>query len=209
LSRTVLAHGPHQTSLQVKPTLDQKNNQGVIMFEGEITEQEIHAFVGRNSNSYFRSWQPALSGMGRPNKFKAAAFWLSVFWVGYRKLYKVAAVLFGILLVEIALEIVIFEGVLNMQEPPAGLNGIIGLSVAIICGNWGNSWYLSHTKQIIEEVRMKRLDEKEHLSELARRGGTSIWASVGIFAFYMVATLAVLFIMGLFIGSGDGNGVII
>jgi hypothetical protein len=179
------------------------------MFEGGITEQEIHAFVGRSSDSYIRSWQPALSGMGPPRKFKAAAFWLSCLWVGYRKLYKVAAIIYGIILVETVLEIVIFEGVLGMQGAPGGLTGIVGILVALVCGTFGNSWYWTHTKQVIEEVRMMRLDEAEHLSELARRGGTSIWTAVGLFAIYLVLTFIVISIMMFIIESGEGNGLVI
>lgn len=176
------------------------------MYEGEITEQEIHAFVGRSSDSYIRYWQPALSGTGPPRKFKAAAFWLSCFWVGYRKMYKVAAIIYGIILVESILEIVIFEGVLGMPEAPGGLTAIVGLSVGLVSGTFGNSWYWSHTKQVIEDVRMMRLDEQEHLVELSRRGGTSIATAVGLFVLYMLVAIVVVFIMVFIMESGSGGG---
>jgi hypothetical protein len=47
-----------------------------------LTEPEVRAFVGPNSDYYLRAWQPALPGPGRASGFNIAAFFLCGLWLG-------------------------------------------------------------------------------------------------------------------------------
>jgi hypothetical protein len=47
-----------------------------------LTEQEVRAFVGSNSDYYLRAWQPALAGPGRASGFNIVAFFLCGLWLG-------------------------------------------------------------------------------------------------------------------------------
>src|SRR5262245_40673220 len=151
-----------------------------------ITEQEVRAFVGRKADYYCRRWLPALAGQGvgqdqvavaglmlsQPRtSFNWAAFLLSGLWLPYRKMYVPTFVFYGVILAESVLEEVLFVGALGMPEPPAALGHLVGLAAAIVCGSFGNRWYLSHARKVITEVRSQGRPEEEYLRVLSKRGG--------------------------------------
>jgi hypothetical protein len=155
-----------------------------------LTEQEVRAFVGSSADYYLRSWKPALSGQARGSGFNLFAFLGSGVWLGYRKMYRAYFILLGIILAEEALEQVLFLGILQMRTAPR-LDGLIGLVVAVVSGVCGNGWYLSHARRVIAEVRSQGLEDDAHMKELARRGGTSLGASLGLFLLFAAAMVAV------------------
>lgn len=176
------------------------------MFEGEITEQEICAYVGRHADSYLEVWMPALAEGVTPWKFKHPAFWLSCLWLGYRKMYKVLFIILGLIVAESVVEVIIFEGMMGMPETPTLMGAVIGLLVAIVCGNFGMGWYLNQARRVIMEVRALRLDEMTHLAELSRRGGTNVWAATGIFLLYMLVMFVVYLFLEMLILPAGGGG---
>jgi hypothetical protein len=102
-------------------------------------------------------------------------------------------ILFGILLAVTVLEELLFVGILKMQGSPSGMNLLVGLIVGIVTAMCGNGWYLSHAQRVIAEVRPEGLEEDAHLKTLARRGGTSLGAAVGLILLLMVLQFAVVF----------------
>jgi hypothetical protein len=172
-----------------------------------ITEQELRAFVGRNANYYLRKFWPALKtrGPGYDNVaiaglmvkqpktgFNWVAFFLSGLWLPYRKMYLPTLLLFGVVLIESVLEEVVFVGILGKPEPPHDLARLVGFAVAIVCGCFGNQWYLYRARKVIADVRSQGLSAEEHLRELSKRGGTSLPAPLGLFAVSVVALVAVV-----------------
>ncbi|QEL19009.1 DUF2628 domain-containing protein [Limnoglobus roseus] len=136
------------------------------------TEQEIRAFVGSKSDYYLSKWQVELEGDGEVKGLNWAALLLSGLWLPYRKMYRPAIIFMGLILIEMILEEVIFVAVLRRPDPPAALGRFVGLVAGGICGAFGNRWYLSHARKMIEEVRSQNLPEEDHLRVLSERGGT-------------------------------------
>jgi hypothetical protein len=182
-----------------------------------ITEQEVRAFVGRNADYYLRTWWPALKTYqggydqetgadimsAQPKTgFNGAALLFSGLWLPYRKMYVPTLVLFGVVLFESLLEEILFVGILGKSEVPFGLNRLVGLIVAIVCGAFGNRWYLSHMRKAIADVRSRGLAEEEQLRELSKRGGTSLLASLGFFALYVVAIIVLVIALEGLLGAG-------
>jgi hypothetical protein len=151
------------------------------------TEHEVRAYVGSNADYYLKAWQPGLTGDGGASGFNIAAFFLSSLWLGYRKMYMAVLILFGIILAEIVLEELLFVGILKMREAPPGVSLLVGLIVAIVVGIGANRWYLAQARRVIGEVRSQGLQEEAHLKTLSSRGGTSLGASLGLFALFAVA----------------------
>lgn len=58
------------------------------------TETELRAFVGRRADYYLSAWAPRLEGKS-DFRFNLAGFFLSVFWMSYRRLYRPVAILFA------------------------------------------------------------------------------------------------------------------
>jgi hypothetical protein len=107
-------------------------------------------------------------------------------------MFRSTVIFFGVILLESVLEEILFVRMLRMPEPPAVSNLVVGLAAAIVCGAFGNQWYLSHARKVIADVRSQGLTEDEHLRVLARRGGTSVLASIGFFVLFVVVASTVL-----------------
>jgi len=183
---------------------------------GPITEGELRAFVGRNASYYVNKWSPALKTrrpgydtvtvgglmVAQPKTgFNWAAFFLAGLWLPYRKLYVPTLLLFGAILTELLIEQVLFVGVLGKPEAPARLGRPFGLAAALVCGWFGNGWYLSRARRVVGEVRSQKLAARAHLRELSKRGGTSLLASFGFFAVFIVAIVALVAASAMFLGA--------
>jgi hypothetical protein len=137
---------------------------------------------------------------GGPGRFNIAAFFFSGLWLGYRKMYAVMFLLFGVLLAETVLEEVLFVGLLKWREAPAGLSLLVTLIVSIVVAVCGNGWYLSHARRVIADVRAQGLSEGPHLKALAERGGTNLGASLGLCALFVVVAGLVGLVLGAVLG---------
>lgn len=173
------------------------------------TEAELITFVDSNANKYLKEWQsvlannPAhrqfnLAGMG----FNWAAFFLSGFWLPYRKMYVGSVIFFSIIFVESVLEELFFVGILGQQNPPAILSHLIFLPISLIFGLFGNSWYLSHTLKAVSSIKSKKLPEDKHLMALKKNGGTNLLAAFGMPLAFIILTGGTFWLLYSF-GFGD------
>ncbi|QDV38534.1 DUF2628 domain-containing protein [Tautonia plasticadhaerens] len=165
---------------------------GARSVPAETPEQrDLRAFVGSNADYYLRRWTHLLERESAGAGFNLAAFLLSGFWLVYRKMYRVTAIFFAVILLESVVEEVIFVVVLGNEAVPAGRGLVVGLVAAIVCGSYGNRWYYSHARRVISDVRAQGLGEQAVAGALARRGGTSLVAAIGLFVLFLVVTFAV------------------
>jgi hypothetical protein len=168
-----------------------------------LTEQEARAFVGSNRGYYLGAWRPALTSQGGALGFNIAAFFFSGLWLGYRKMYKAAFILYGLFLTVTVLEAVLFAGILRGMPQREkvdwmrGLDLLVMLIVAIVVGIGGNRWYLTQARRALSEVRSKGLSEDAHLKALSSRGGTSLGVALGLTALFVVVHM---FLYGVLFG---------
>ena len=71
----------------------------IIRSEMEPSKEEIEAFVRRNESYYLTKWQQILDGTGTSAGGNWAALLFTGLWLPYRKLYGVALVFWGIVVV--------------------------------------------------------------------------------------------------------------
>ena len=111
--------------------------------DGGVSEREIRAFVGKNADYYLRKWPPPAEPYGQATGFNWAAFLLSGLWLPYRKMYRMSLLMYGVIVGEEVLEMIaVAVGWANDQS--LGVIGrIVGLAFSIVCGSFGNSWYLA------------------------------------------------------------------
>ena len=158
----------------------------------ESTEkQHLRAFVGSKAEYYLQKWSPSVEHSGHSPGFNWAAFLLSGLWLPYRKMYRVATIFYGIIIVESIAEEALFVRILGQAETPAVLGRVVGLVAAAICGTYGNRWYLSHARKVISDVHAQGLEEHAAVEILSKRGGTSLGSSLGFFLLFMVMVFAV------------------
>ncbi len=152
---------------------------------GEAREQLLRAFVGSKADKYFRKWQRYLAGQATDAGFNFAAFFFTVLWLVYRKMYKAAAILTAVIVVEAMAEELVFVTLLDRPSPPPAISLAVTVFIAVACGMLGNIWYLKHAQAAIEKVQTETSSHLEQMQVLEARGSTSatavlVYLTVGI-----------------------------
>lgn len=144
------------------------------------SRKELEAFVGKKAGYYLARWTPALDFSLSVGGFNWAAFFLSILWLAYRKMYRLVFIFIGILVVESVLEELAIAGGLWKEESLTLVGRIFGFALSIVCAKFGNGWYLSHARRQIATIRSRGEPDDLYYTELARRGGTNILAPLGL-----------------------------
>jgi len=141
-------------------------------------------FVGENYPYYARNWRRMEEEKRQPF-WNWAAFFLGVGWMGYRKMYRYAAIFTAIILIELILEYVF--------KLEAGFRQVVNIANAVVVGNQANRWYLGHVETKLRELAAPA-GEIDY-QQLARAGGTSVGTGFGVFGAVMVAAMLVVLIL--------------
>ena len=164
------------------------------------SESEIRAFVGSNSKYYLKKFLPSATGKISISNFNLGALFFGILWLPYRKIWKVAYMFYGIIVVEMILEMIIFQGILH-REVPVVWDRISGIIPAVICGQFGNRWYYSQMCNVISELRPDEYPDESYLKKLSERGGTNLAASFGLFILFIIVIVGVAMLVSLLTGS--------
>jgi hypothetical protein len=160
-------------------------------------ELEYRAFVGRNARYYLRKWSFAPDDSGSTRGFNWAAFLLSGLWIPYRKMYRATFIFYSILVgTSVLAELAAYAGVAS-ENALSALDQFGGVIASVVCGIFGNAWYLAHAKREIAKIRDLSLDNQAYLKALAKRGGTNLPAAFGMFVLFIAAIFAVMFILAI------------
>lgn len=151
---------------------------------------DLRAFVGKNADYYLGKWAPRLNDPGKSAGANFAAFFLSGFWLPYRKMYKLGLIFYGFIIAELLAETVFFVSFLHEPEAPEALSRIVGFVISIVCAAYGNRWYLAHAQRVIAETRAEGLEGAALRERLSKLGGMSITASLAMFAGFMLVIFA-------------------
>jgi hypothetical protein len=79
---------------------------------------------------------------------------------------------------------------LGMPETPPAFERGVGKAVSLVCGAFGNRWYLSHVKHLVDATRATAPKEEQCLDTLRKRGGATIVGGLGLLAVFLVALIA-------------------
>ena len=140
--------------------------------------------VGGNFPIYRQRWrldQGIATGSGT---WHWPAFLLGLIWMMHRKMYRLAAMWVGLLLLVSVVE--------TLLDVPDGLSLVITFALSITTGIFGNSWYLAHSQRLSAQARtVTGGDDARLRSELSARGGTS-----GVATLVAIVIAVVLSIVG-------------
>ena len=168
---------------------------------------ELRAFVGLRADYYIRKWAPRLVDSEGDVGTNWAAFFLPFTWLCYRKMYRFALIFTLVLLAEAVVQEVVFVSVLGMATTPVAVHLIVNVLASIICGLYGNAWYLSHATRIIADVRAQGYDDHQVLRILARRGGTSMLAAIGVSFLVFVVSFVIFLVLAIMLHAGKYEGI--
>jgi len=127
--------------------------------------------VGGNFPVYRQRWrldQGIATGAGT---WHWPAFLIGLVWMMYRRMYRLAALWVGLLLLISVVE--------TLLDVPEGVSLVITIALSVTTGTFGNTWYLAHCQRLIAQARaVSGGDDARLRSELTARGGTSVVATL-------------------------------
>jgi len=149
----------------------------------DIDNHLLGLFIGeKKQNYYIRKWSKGL------NSWNWAAFFFSLFWLGYRKMYNPIILILGIYLV-----IDLIVTILGIDDTV--LNSYLGLAVGVTFGITGNNTYRLHAIKRIRKMMESNPTNPELLHDkIQLRGGPSwkgFFASVGLFSIYILLAMSI------------------
>lgn len=147
----------------------------------ENDEYFLRSFIGEKKQDYYlQKWTKG------KKSWNWAAFFLSFFWLGYRKMYKYIFLFLGIfLIIDLAVSIFGIDDTI--------FNNVIGIAIAVTLGISGNDLYRQHAlKKIRESMEMNNNDKLQE--EIKSRGGGSwlgVLVAVGLLIVYLLIALVI------------------
>lgn len=141
---------------------------------GNVTKEELRAFVGRNVDYYFEKWRSI--GFGETGKaaLNVVAALFSPLWMLYRKFYVLLIAFLMFVLAEGLLEELIFIVWLGKPDLVRALDVILMFVYAIIIGSYANYWYYRYACWRIRNLKAIETDPQKQMQLIARKGGTSL-----------------------------------
>ncbi|MGB3259727.1 DUF2628 domain-containing protein, partial [Paenisporosarcina sp.] len=143
----------------------------------------LKLFVGEKKENYFlNQWSKGLYS------WNWSAFFLGIFWLGYRKMFRPIFILMAVFLV---IDLVV--ALLGIEV--AYLDGAISLVVGITLGIWGNHLYHQHAVRNIDILKKKFKDNDVLEKQISMRGNGSwkgFWASFGILFCYVILLMVII-----------------
>lgn len=154
--------------------------------EADAYLRALATFVGpRNQDYYLDRWVPYRRGESKRAGFNWAAFFLTTFWLGYRKMYRRAAVVYSLIIAAMLLDQVLLSS--SHGDAVGGMTLLVG----VVVGLYGNVWYYEHADDAVAQARHAGAAGDEADAALAERGGTSLLGSLGLFALFLAVAFAI------------------
>jgi hypothetical protein len=136
-----------------------------------VTPDQARAFVGPRADYYLARWDRLSEAGSRALGFNWPAFFLTLIWLLYRRMYRWFWIAAAVLVASVVIEELALAAV-GLKEAPF-LDLLISIAVATAFGTFGTYWYLLHARRRIERLADSTTVD---LEAIAREGGTSWWA---------------------------------
>ncbi len=144
------------------------------------TDKELYKAYFQKNSDYYISQIESYNERGRYS-FSVAAFFLGLFWMGYRKMYLHVIIIAAIIFAEGIIE----ETLLQTNTISFNAYGIIDkistLIWGIVISSIANRLYISKSQRTIKKILNENSNEEQIMDLIARKGGTSWIAPIIIF----------------------------
>ncbi|WP_052342626.1 DUF2628 domain-containing protein [Bacillus sp. EB01] len=121
-----------------------------------------------------------------------AAFFAGMFWLGYRKMYKIVLIILGAFLAFDIISLIINNPILDE------MNYSIGIVTSVILGMSGNYYYYKNAQDKIKNVKNLLPHNPTGQEDALRKQGGSSWGGVfivlGLFVVYLSINIAMAFV---------------
>ena len=144
-----------------------------------MQDDAVQMFVGKNYAFYQKKWANA-AAENSSMSWNWAAFFLGIIWLVYRKMYLYAAIVVGLLVLDVVIE--------SHFPLPEAFGKAVNWAIAALFGWMGNTWYKTHVDKKIKEISATSSPEQVN-AELIKQGGINLpaaWA-LGVFMLLLLA----------------------
>ena len=151
----------------------------------DVSEDELAAFIGPRAPYYLRAWRSLSAHQTNFGGVNRAAFFCSAAWLLYRRLYRLAAIFLGVVLLESIVSAALFRH--RGVPTPVSYDLLTTAIYATVAGLFANRWYYHHARGRITALKNRGIRSP---AALAEQGGTSWLAPiVGILAALLLLRL--------------------
>lgn len=154
--------------------------------DNNISTQEFVAFIGNHKTNYYIDLIPKMEHNNKFLSWNWSCFLLAPYWLLYRKLYALAAVL-----------IVLGTGSSILFHSKISI--ILMLIIRIILSIFANAIYINNSKRKIRNIKMNinNLSTTQYINRLHKKGGVNSIAPIILLVLYMIITM--FFIVSIFL----------
>ncbi len=179
---------------------------------GGIRLGDFMEYTGRSSFSLIASFIRFAATKGKVS-FNLAAFFFPEFYMFYRKMNKKGALILAITFILSLpsllyygqtgyMGMVLFNTAINVKSHTfimiTNACSIISMCMSIICGLYANYWYYTKAKKEIASIRSEEsIDDKEAVSRIRSKGGTSVPGVIGAVVTEMLLSLMFWLVLSL------------
>jgi hypothetical protein len=149
------------------------------------SDNAIQLFVGERYAYYLDKWETAKVKKTRQS-VNWAAFFLGIMWLSYRKMYAISVIFGSIFAFQVVIE--------DVFDFPELVSNVVNMMLLIGLGLYGNHWYLLHVEERVKRIRAENA-QSTVAAELARQGGTSVAAAIGMVVAIVAALVVIDFIL--------------
>ena len=161
----------------------------------EYREAELRSFVGPRANYYLKRFQRLEHGGTSGFSFNFAAFFFSLAWLLYRRLYRIFWIALAIVVLESVLSEWVATAYLGLETTSATYNQLVALAYAVTVGAFANALYYRHAECCLVRLKANAASQEQ----VAQAGGVRWWPPV-----LLVAVVLSLVILATSAGSSTG-----
>ncbi|MFC6998770.1 DUF2628 domain-containing protein [Rufibacter roseus] len=139
--------------------------------EEDYTEDYYHAYFGQSADYYLRKLEQYQNG--RKFTFNLGAFFFSMLWMLYRKMFIPALVYLGLVIAQGMIIVSLTERSIITKETALYIDRGMTLVWGIVVGFLGNYLYLRQAETKVNRLKRTSLSPQERVDRLHQMGGTT------------------------------------
>lgn len=181
--------------IEIAPEDNEPSEPGILKTEqlslNRELDEDLMTFVDKNQDYYYRKWD-LRNGKKKGITFNIAAFFLTIFWLGFRRMY-LYVFIYSLFFLAIEYLSYLFTGIAGIGLV---INSYLGTAIGIAFGFYGNKLYRRHADKKIKKIKETHGDLPRKENILKEKGGRRwygpIFAALIFLSIYLVPTILLL-----------------
>ncbi|MEO1244745.1 MAG: pilin [Pseudomonadota bacterium] len=158
---------------------------------GSEEEQDLAAFVGPKNTEYYLERSRRISA-GNTVSWHWPAFFITLYWLLYRKMWAYAAAYFAILFLGAPGATALLALAIGPELADLLVSLVLLVVSLVVIPIYANKIYLGYAESKLAAIHAKDLDAETRQLKIASAGGTALWAPLLFLAFFLFIIFAAI-----------------